>query len=199
MWAYNGWHGVTPLAEEIRDPQRNVPAGLIRGTAILVALYVGANIAYHGVLSMGEMAAAGDHAAEEMLGKLLGQTGMAAMSAVIMCSTFGAINTNLLQAPRITFAMGRDGAFFRSLGRVQRELWNSRCIHSVDGDDVHLVGLGCGSGEAFRCRRHRLGRQQYRAVVNVTSCTNRPARVAATEDREKPARRFRYFLCLPTL
>ena len=118
MWAYNGWHGVTPLAEEIHNPQRNVPAGLIRGTAILVALYVGANIAYHGVLSMGEMAAAGDHAAEEMLGKLLGQTGMATMSAVIMCSTFGAINTNLLQAPRITFAMGRDGAFFRSLGRV---------------------------------------------------------------------------------
>jgi amino acid transporter len=46
---------------------------------------------------------------------------MAAMSAVIMCSTFGAINTNLLIAPRVTFAMGRDGVFFRTLGRVHPE------------------------------------------------------------------------------
>jgi APA family basic amino acid/polyamine antiporter len=53
-----------------------------------------------------------------MLRKLLGRGGLAAMSAVIMCSTFGAINTNLLQAPRITFAMGRDGVFFRLLGSV---------------------------------------------------------------------------------
>jgi APA family basic amino acid/polyamine antiporter len=67
---------------------------------------------------MPEMAAAGDHAAELMLKKLFGQHGLTAMSAVIMCSTFGAINTNLLQAPRITFAMGRDDVFFRSLGTV---------------------------------------------------------------------------------
>lgn len=118
MWAYNGWDGVTSLSEEIRDPQRNIPLSLFAGIGILIVLYVSANVAYHGVLSMDEMRAAGDHAAERMLGKLLGSTGLAAMSAVIMCSTFGAINTNLLQAPRITFAMGRDGTFFRGLGTV---------------------------------------------------------------------------------
>ncbi|MBC8356199.1 MAG: amino acid permease [Planctomycetes bacterium] len=118
MWAYNGWHGVTPLAEEVRDPHRNIPLALFFGIGILIALYLAANFAYHGVLSMSEMQAAGDHAAEEMLKMLFGQGGLAAMSAVIMCSTFGAINTNLLQAPRITFAMGRDSVFFRSLGSV---------------------------------------------------------------------------------
>ncbi|MCA9141538.1 MAG: amino acid permease [Planctomycetaceae bacterium] len=118
MWAYNGWHGVTPLAEEVTDPQRSIPFALFTGIGILIVLYLAANFAYHGVLSMSEMKAAGDHAAEEMLKKLFGQGGLAAMSAVIMCSTFGAINTNLLQAPRITFAMGRDGVFFRSLGMV---------------------------------------------------------------------------------
>jgi APA family basic amino acid/polyamine antiporter len=118
MWAYNGWHGITPLAEEVRDPQRSIPISLFFGIGILIALYLAANFAYHGVLSMPEMAAAGDHAAELMLKKLFGQHGLTAMSAVIMCSTFGAINTNLLQAPRITFAMGRDDVFFRSLGTV---------------------------------------------------------------------------------
>ena len=118
MWAYNGWHGVTPLAEEVREPQRSIPLALFLGIGILIALYLAANFAYHGVLSMSEMQAAGDHAAEEMLKRLFGPSGLTAMSAVIMCSTFGAINTNLLQAPRITFAMGRDNVFFRSLGTV---------------------------------------------------------------------------------
>jgi basic amino acid/polyamine antiporter, APA family len=50
--------------------------------------------------------------------RLLGPIGMTCMSTVIMCSTLGAINSNLLYAPRVTFAMGRDGVFFRELGRI---------------------------------------------------------------------------------
>ena len=118
MWAYDGWHGITPLAEEVRDPQRNIPLALFGGLGILIGLYVAANLAYHGVLSNEEMRAAGDHAAERMLHRLAGPVGRSAMSMVIMCSTFGAINSNLLMAPRITFAMGRDRLFFASLGRV---------------------------------------------------------------------------------
>jgi APA family basic amino acid/polyamine antiporter len=118
LWAYDGWHGLAPLAEEVRRPQRNIPIALFAGVGILVLLYVGANVAYHGVLSMPEMKAAGNHAAEEMLRRLLGRWGLASMSAVIMCSTFGALNSNLLYAPRVTFAMGRDGVFFRELGHV---------------------------------------------------------------------------------
>ncbi len=118
MWAYDGWHGITPLSEEVREPQRNIPIALFGGIGILIALYVGANLAYHRVLSMDEMRAAGDHAAEQMLFKLTGPIGRSAMSLVIMCSTFGAINSNLLMAPRITFAMSRDRLFFASFGRV---------------------------------------------------------------------------------
>lgn len=118
MWAYDGWHGITPLAEEVRDPQRNIPLALFGGIGILIVLYLAANVAYHSVLSMSAMQRAGDHAAEEMLRHLAGRGGLAAMSAVIMCSTFGAINSNILMAPRIPFAMGRDGLFFSTLGKV---------------------------------------------------------------------------------
>ena len=118
MWAYNGWHGITPLAEEIRYPQRNIPLALFGGIGLLIVLYISANVAYHGVLSMQEMSAAGEDASAEMLKKLFGPVGKTAMTAVIMCSTFGAINSNLLLSPRVTFAMGRDGVFFRDLGHV---------------------------------------------------------------------------------
>ncbi len=118
MWAYHGWHGVTPLAEEIRDPQRNVPLGLIGGIGIVMVLYVSANIAYHGMLSMTELQLAGQNGAEQMLMKLVGPIGQSTMAVIIMCSTFGAMNSNILETPRVAFAMGRDGVFFRSLGLV---------------------------------------------------------------------------------
>lgn len=118
MWAYNGWHGLTSLAEEVREPQRNIPLALFVGIGILIVLYLSANVAYHGVLSMQEMKVAGPDAAEHMLDRLVGRWGVVAMSTVIMCSTFGAINVNLLNGPRIIFSMGRDRQLFRGLGKV---------------------------------------------------------------------------------
>ncbi|MCH7729105.1 MAG: amino acid permease [Planctomycetes bacterium] len=120
MWAYNGWHGITPLAEEIKDPKRNFPRALFGGIAILIVLYLAANFAYHSVLSMEEMEFAKDDAPEHMLNKLIGPVGATIMAVIIMCSVFGAIATNLLNSPRISFAMGRDRVFFRSLGSVHQ-------------------------------------------------------------------------------
>jgi amino acid transporter len=118
MWAYNGWHGVTPIAEEIRRPERNIPLALAGGIGAIVVLYIGANLAIHGVLSMGQVMASGEHAAEVMLETLLGPPGAIALAAVLVCSTLGAMNGDLLIAPRISFAMGRDGVFFRTFARV---------------------------------------------------------------------------------
>jgi len=118
MWAYDGWEGVTPVAEEIREPQRNIPRALFGGLGLLIVLYLAANLAYHAVLPMEAMAAAGDHAAEAVVKALLGPLGEKLMAAGVVLSTFGAINSNMLLGPRVSFAMGRDDVFFRQLGRV---------------------------------------------------------------------------------
>ena len=120
MWAYNGWHGITPVAEEIKEPSRNIPIALIGGIGVLIVLYVGANFAYHAVVPMQEMAQPEnqEHVAEIMVDRLLGPIGGTIMSIGVMLSTLGAINSNMLIGPRIAFAMGRDRVFFRSLGEV---------------------------------------------------------------------------------
>ena len=118
MWAYHGWSGFTPVAEEIREPQRNIPLALVAGMGIVMLLYVSANVAYHGVLSMDELAAAGDKGAHAVAERLLAGWGPVIITAIIMCSTLGAMNSNLLLSPRVAFAMGRDGTFFRALGQV---------------------------------------------------------------------------------
>jgi APA family basic amino acid/polyamine antiporter len=118
LWAYNGWESLGTVAEEIREPQRNIPRALFGGLGILIVLYVSATIAYHLALPMSALVAARDHGAERMCEVLLGKNGALLMAAGIMLSTFGGINSNMLLGPRVSFAMGRDGVFFRSLGWV---------------------------------------------------------------------------------
>jgi APA family basic amino acid/polyamine antiporter len=120
MWAYNGWHGIAPVAEEIRNPQRNIPIALFGGVGLLILLYLSANIAYHAVVPIAEMAAPKnqEHVAELMVNRLLGDWGGKLMSIGVMVSTLGAINSNLLLGPRVPFAMGRDKVFFPILGEV---------------------------------------------------------------------------------
>jgi amino acid transporter len=125
LWAYDGWTNVTPLAEEIRDPGRNVPRSLIWGMAVLIAVYLSMTLAYHFVLPMSEIASASSsskdfrHAvAAVYCDHLLGHRGVVGVSVLVVCSTFISLNGNALTGPRAYFAMARDGLFPRGLCRV---------------------------------------------------------------------------------
>lgn len=125
MWAYNGWHDVGPVAEEIRDPQRNIPIAYFLGIGIIIVLYVSVNLAYHGVLTMEQVASAGNEVPQAAMARFLAPGGATLirfahllMDASILCSALGAANANLLLGPRISFAMGRDGTFAKFLGDV---------------------------------------------------------------------------------
>ena len=125
LWAYDGWTNVTPLAEEIRDPGRNIPRALISGMAVLIAVYLAMTLAYHYVLPMSEIASASREAehfekavAAVYCDHLLGRPGVVAISLLVMCSTFISLNGNALTGPRAYFAMARDGLFPTGLCRV---------------------------------------------------------------------------------
>jgi basic amino acid/polyamine antiporter, APA family len=125
LWAYDGWTNVTPLAEEIREPGRNVPRALLLGMAVLIAVYVGMTLAYHYVLPMNEVASASRDsgqiekaAAAVYCNHLLGRPGVIAISILVMCSTFISLNGNALTGPRAYFAMSRDRLFPAALCRV---------------------------------------------------------------------------------
>lgn len=117
FWAYDGWHNLGPMSEEIREPQRNIPRALIWGMLLLILLYVGATVAYHLALPMNEIASS-KFVAASACERWLGEHGAAIASAAVMLSTFGALNANLFCGPRMIFAMARDGLFLRSVGIV---------------------------------------------------------------------------------
>jgi APA family basic amino acid/polyamine antiporter len=124
LWAYDGWINSSNLAEEIRNPARNIPLTLVCGGLILVAVYVGMNLVYHLVLPMSEIATASTErgspraVSADFCQRLLGDRGRIAISLVVMLSTFIALNGNALAGPRAYFALARDGLFPRFLAQV---------------------------------------------------------------------------------
>lgn len=117
MFAYGGWQNLNFVAEEVRDPLRNLPRAILIGVACVIALYVSANVAYVHVLSAPGLAGTKTPAAD-VAARLVGETGARVISLLIVASTFGFMNLALLSAPRVYYAMAADGVFFKSVAYV---------------------------------------------------------------------------------
>lgn len=117
LWAYDGWINIAPVAEEIQEPQKNVPIALATGLITVITVYVLANLAYHLVLPIDEVAGSSEVAAN-VVEKLLGPVGAIVVALGVMCSMFGAVNSNMITGPRIYFAMARDGLLPKSICQV---------------------------------------------------------------------------------
>jgi APA family basic amino acid/polyamine antiporter len=117
LWAYHGWHHLSYAAGEVRDPARVLPRSFLLGTVVVVIVYLSANFAYLRVLSLEALA---DHqrVAAQAMELLAGPRGALLVSAMILCSIFGALNGNILGGARVLFALARDGSFFSAVGRV---------------------------------------------------------------------------------
>jgi APA family basic amino acid/polyamine antiporter len=117
LWAYDGWNNVSMVASEIRRPQRSLPIALIGGTLAVIAIYLTANAAYFHVLSAQQVGAS-ERVAADMMRRVVGQWGGAAVSVAAMISIFAALNGSILSGARVPYAMARDGRFFSAVGRV---------------------------------------------------------------------------------
>ncbi len=110
LWAYHGWQNIGPMAEEVKNPHRNLPLALIGGVFVLIALYVSANAAYYSTIPRDAMKDLSDTTvATEFCLRLLGPVGGMIASLIVMTSAFGALNGNVLVGPRLLYAMGDDG------------------------------------------------------------------------------------------
>src|SRR5262249_51792160 len=111
LFAFGGWHVVSYTAEETVDPERTIPRALVLGIVIVTSCYVALNIVYFYVLPLDRVVRSTRVAADTATA-LLGAPGGAAISGLVMFSVFGAMTGSILAAPRVYFAMARDGLLF---------------------------------------------------------------------------------------
>jgi APA family basic amino acid/polyamine antiporter len=117
LWAYEGWQYVTFSAGEATDPQRTFPRAIVVGTASLIGIYVLANVGYLAALGP-EGVVRSDRVAAEAVGAIVGPGAAKLIAAAILISIFSATNGLTITAPRVYYAMAKDGLFFRKLAEV---------------------------------------------------------------------------------
>jgi basic amino acid/polyamine antiporter, APA family len=118
MFAYSGWNAASYIAEEIRDPGRNVPRALALGTAAVIAVYVLLNLLYLFVLPVGELAKVKGSVLDVIADRLLNQMAGNVMGLVSIISLAASISANIFAGPRVYFAMARDGLFLPPAARI---------------------------------------------------------------------------------
>jgi len=117
LWAYDGWADLAFVGGEVKDPQRTLPRALFIGTAVVVVLYLSANLVYLYLIPIQSMKQA-ELVAADVARLLIGPAGIVAISAAVAVSTFGTLNGSMMTSPRIFYAMAYDGLFPRAIARV---------------------------------------------------------------------------------
>jgi len=117
LWAYEGWQYVTFSAGETINAQKNFPRALLIGSAALIGIYLLANLAYLAALGPSK-AAQTDAVAAVSVTAVVGGGAAKLVAGAILISIFSATNGLTLTAPRVYYAMARDGVFFHQLARV---------------------------------------------------------------------------------
>jgi basic amino acid/polyamine antiporter, APA family len=130
LFAFGGWHMVTYTGDETVDARRTIPRALLIGTLVVTASYIAVNAAYLAVLSPAAVASS-NRVAADFADRVLGSGGAAAMSALVVLSTLGAMTGIILTGPRVYLAAAQDRLLFRWIGD----------IHPRFGTPHHAIAL----------------------------------------------------------
>jgi APA family basic amino acid/polyamine antiporter len=117
MFSYGGWQNANYVAEEIRDPTKNLPVALLWGTLIVVTTYALVNVVY--LKALGHAGLAGTESpAADTAEHLFGPAGIRLIALTIAVSTFGFLNLTMLAPTRVYYAMSRDRLFVPAVARI---------------------------------------------------------------------------------
>lgn len=117
IYTYDGWTAVVYFSEEVKDPGRDIPRSMFGGLIGVIALYLLINVAFLRVVPM-EAIAGQDLAAAAVARTMFGARGDLVIRSILALALVSALNSNVLMAPRVLFAMARDGLFWRGATRV---------------------------------------------------------------------------------
>jgi basic amino acid/polyamine antiporter, APA family len=147
FFAYIGFDAISTAGEETRDPQRNLPIGILGGLAICTLIYVVVGIVITGMVPYSELAVA------DPLARALELTGFTRVGWVVALGAIVSMSTVLLVfqygQPRIFFAMARDGLLPQWAARVDSRTRIPYTTTLVTGVIVALASLVGDAAETY--------------------------------------------------
>jgi APA family basic amino acid/polyamine antiporter len=118
MFTYSGWNAATYVAEEVRDPGRNVPLALGLGTIAVIIIYVALNALYLYVLPVSELGSLSGRLLDVVGERLFGVGAANVIALFTIVSLSASISAMTLAGPRVYYAMAKDGVFLPAAARV---------------------------------------------------------------------------------
>jgi APA family basic amino acid/polyamine antiporter len=118
MFTYSGWNAAAYMAEDIRNPERNVPRALALGTAAVIAIYLLLNLLYLYVMPIGDLAKVEGSVLDVVADRLIGANAGDIMGIVSIISLAAGISAYTFAGPRVYYAMARDGLFLPAASRI---------------------------------------------------------------------------------
>jgi len=117
LFAYGGWQTSGFVMGELKRPERDMPRALLVGVAGVVVLYLSVNVVC--LRALGAFGLAASRApASDVMRAALGERGARLIALGIVISTLGFLAQGILTAPRVYYAMARDGVFFSAVGKL---------------------------------------------------------------------------------
>jgi APA family basic amino acid/polyamine antiporter len=117
FFAYAGWWDVSKVAGEVRDPSRTMPRAYVYGIVTVATVYILTSVAFIYLVPM-EQVTNGQAFAAQIGEVLFGRLGAQIFSGFVLVAVFGSLATIIMSAPRVYFAMARDGLFFSSAAAI---------------------------------------------------------------------------------
>jgi len=117
VFTHTGWDRVGYSAGEMKNPKKVIPSTMFIGIGIIIFLYISVNFVYYNVLGIEGLRASTIVASDTAI-KLIGPTGGALIALLVLISAMGSINGTMMTAPRVYYAMSKDGLFFKWLNYV---------------------------------------------------------------------------------
>ena len=161
FFAYSGWEGATYVAEEVKNPSKNLPRSLLWGIGTVMIIYLLVNVAYLVRLSPQEMIVSKKQVAAHYMGKSLGITGASVLAILVMLSTFGNTSAQIMVKSRTWYAMARDRLFPRMFG----------VLHATYKTPNQAILLQAGWATCLLCYAH-FSSNAYESLIDLFSFTS---------------------------
>lgn len=119
IYTYDGWTAVIYFSEEVKDHGRNIPRSMFSGVLSVAAIYLLLNVAFLAVVALPTIAGS-NFAAGVVVERILGSGGQNVLRGLGVLILLSAVSSNVLMAPRVMYAMAKDGLFWHGAREVNR-------------------------------------------------------------------------------
>ncbi len=148
MFAYSGWNGASYLAEEVKDPEKNLPRALVGGTIIVMILYFLLNLLYYWSTPASELEGQEAIAAISS-NKLFGEHISIAFNIGFFLILLSTISVTIMIGPRVYYAMARDNLFFKAASHLHPK-FNTPVISFLIQGILAIIYIWSGTYEQIQ-------------------------------------------------